>query len=235
MISLFFEQMKRAATQEISRSGFRPAKKQRQALNVTVVPKPIPLNQAQRAQIQRMILKNEEQKYFDTVFNTISVSSTGSAYSLSLVPQGDDVNSRDGDSLKALNLDFRFTLSCSDATNAFRVIIYQYLENTAIQAPIITQVLDTGTITGVNVPYQFYRRKNSVRVLVDKTYNLALSTDTAVMATRWKVPIRSHQVVEYTPGATTGYNTICVALISDSVAAAHPTFGGLCRLTYTDS
>lgn len=227
--------MKRAATQELSRSGYVPAKKQRQALAVTVVPKTIPLNQAQRAQIQRMISKNEELKYFDTVFNTVSVSSTGSAYSVSLVPQGDDVNSRDGDSLKAVALDFRFTLTVSDATNAFRVIVFQYLENTAIQAPIITQILDTATITGVNAPYLFYRRKNSTRVLIDKTYNLATSTDTAVIATHWKIPIKSHQMMEFTPGLTTGYNTIIVALISDSTAAAHPTLGGLARLTYTDA
>lgn len=227
--------MKRSATNELSRSGYVPAKKQRRALAVTVVPKPIPLNQAQRSQIQRMIAKHEELKYFDTVLNTVSVSSTGSCYSLSLVPQGGDVNSRDGDCLKAVSLDFRFTLTVSDATNAFRVIIFQYLENTAVQAPIISQILDTGTITGVNAPYQYYRRKNATRVLVDKTYDLATSTNTAVRTLRWKIPIRSHQIMEFTPGLTTGYNTICVALISDSVAAAHPTIGGLARLTYTDS
>ena len=70
---------------------------------------------------------NTEVKYFDTI-TTSNVPSTGTINGLTIVPQGDTAQTRDGQSIKPLNLVIRSYLNKntgSTVTDLVRVIIFR--------------------------------------------------------------------------------------------------------------
>lgn len=174
---------------------------------------------------------NVEKHYLDTGVSS-TVTNTGSVTLLSGIAQGDDVNSRQGNSVLAKTLYGRCVLlRDSDNTtlmNSVRMMIVKDLENIGT-APTVTDILQGATVVSpLNVDHT-----SRYQVLLDKVYSLSLNGKDGM---NLKYYLRVNDHLKYTgANATDVYkNAIYLLLISDQ-SAEYPTTVQNWRLGYYDN
>lgn len=196
-----------------------------------------PLNATQKKQVARAIRNAEEVKWLDTAVAAAGVDITGTTTVLTAAAQGDDFNERVGLKIKLQDVDVRFFAGTGDSTNELRVIIWQYFENSVLQTPAKAIILEngaSGAVAEVNSQYQLPRGKNSYRILRDHVFNLSVEGNPNDYK-HFKIPINTHREVNFNESATTGYNHLCLTVLSDSGAATHPSVTWTCRVRYSDA
>lgn len=182
---------------------------------------------------RKLVSSANEKKSWDTaIAPTIGTAAT--ITDLTLITQGDDDDSRDGDQLMLKSLQFRMQLTgvvvdaaaglpvIGTLSSRVRHIIIQWFPPTT---PTLANVLDTGTIAALQAPYE-HSSSQKMRVLHDRVIlvqNLsASSTAYSSFTTRLhhytrklvtKIPRR---LLQYDTGATSGTSHIYSLLFSDN-------------------
>lgn len=190
-----------------------------------------------RGQVKQMnsiaskaISRRAEKKYYLHSNGSSSISDTGYIWPLSDVPQGDTDQTRNGDSLYLRTVRILGDVRAGDTTNACRVIVFQWLDDST---PTVASVLQTTSgVTAVFSPYLHDQRKK-FRIMYDKMFVVAANgNDAKVFDTKYlRPPIKK---VAFTAATTTGSNKIFLLLISDSTAVTHPALTHYSKVTYDD-
>lgn len=181
---------------------------------------------------QKVLNKNAEWKYH-LVFNNSGVSTSGAIIDLSAVSQGDTDTTRDGDSITASTLGYRYFWQNGDDTNACRLIFFQWYPQTT---PTVTDILLTTVGNGVQFMYHT-DKADMYKILYDSTDTLSVYTASggSVLGSpnigKIKIPKRK---IQFQAGTTTGSNKIYALVLSDSGATSHPGPNLMTRLNYMD-
>lgn len=182
-------------------------------------------------------------KFVDTAVATYANNTTGSITHISIIPQGDNINSRDGKACRATSVNVRGVMAVDTTTTVTTIanyLVWDYQPNKALA--VITDVFDTANALS------FPRRENNARFKIIKKWFLCMSGNATTPATGLEVaplddyvrlPIDAN--ILYTAGDTTGVigDTIQGALLFISLgsAAAGTTDGNTTagfRLNFTD-
>lgn len=176
-------------------------------------------------------LVNAEYKYWD-VSPSLPIASTFNGYitgPLCAPPQGVDVESRTGDSIKMVNLTMRLLLQWNGANfENVRVIIFLDKENS------ITNVSDFLDITGTQLAV--LSPKNQInqydtKTIFDKTYNITQTRPQVLIEKVFKLDMHEH----FQASTTTVKNNAIKMIIIGQQAAAGTTFQYFSKITYLDN
>lgn len=178
---------------------------------------------------------NVEKKYYDTTISTAAVTETGVITDISAIAQGDSALNRDGDSLKPLGLNMRFTLKGDASTSrdtSIRVIVFRMKHENAV-VPSVSDVLD---VVSINAMYNYTERPR-FNVLMDKIYTLPINDSTVIPQRYYSFSSRLTGHMKFVTGQVTHEDGgIYLLRISDeSTATNRPQFGSTTRITYVDN
>lgn len=191
-----------------------------------------PLNKRQKKQVKRIVHGDDEPKFLDTYDVSagayVQVDRGGQLKEVTTVPQGDTVNTRDGDELRQNKLDFRLSayynpaVINTDAGHKLRVIVFRWLPTTALGAPGVANILQNvgGAVDyrAVVSPYNDTGTSElQFKPLYDKTFALNHAKDLYIH----KVINLKNRKQAFGAGFTTGNNHIYVMLIADDATGAH--------------
>lgn len=189
-----------------------------------------------KSQVKQMIkstLKDVQELKIHIVQNTEFVSYSGSIIDCSSIAQGDSDITRDGDRIQIMEWSFRWVAYPADTSNLLRVVLFQYVPDSALGSPTASQVLQTTGATTAPISYRSIDFVKNVKILYDRT----LSTDTYHLVTQ-AIPVTirkfSDKQMQFT-GATSRTNGLFALFISDSAAVTHPTILYYSAVRYTDS
>ena len=232
-----------------SSSGLRKPAFKRQARIVMRRGRKPALTRTQRMEIQRMVHRNIELKYF--AFNSGLGSAIGSTMNISpapfLVPQGTTDSSRIGDELTWVSMKIRFEIVnslgvASDTYNNFRVCIFQWHPNST---PAATDVFIAGPSGSPDVWSTYgHDRRHEFTIVYDEVFktvgNAQAATTPNTSALTTGVQDRSISLrfakkkCSFVGAGVTASNLFYIALVSDSTAVPHPTISYQLKTFYRD-
>jgi len=180
--------------------------------------------------IKAALRRDEELKFFSVSQPQTAQSYAASLTQLAPVPQGTTDSTRVGDQLviRHMRLKGSCVLAAADVTNLMRILIFYWHPHTT---PVASDImLDNGAATSVFSEYSTDHRKEFT-VMYDKLFNL----DAAHVQQIWEFNKKLNIKVQFVAASTTtAHNMPYIMCLSDSSAAAHPTFGFSYKLTYID-
>lgn len=176
-------------------------------------------------------LVNVEKHYFDTT-DSGSLSNAGSVTLLSGIAQGDDVNSRNGNSVLAKTLLMRYhyerAASNTALVNYVRMMIIKDLENTG-SAPTVTDVLASADVNSpLNVDHT-----SRYQVIRDKLYAFSTNGTEGKIGKEF-IKINDHLKFTGSAGSNVYKNALYCLLITDQ-SANPPGYAWQARLGYYDN
>lgn len=211
------------------------------------------LNPKQKRQVRTIVKKANppELKYNVGQFGPIGVSNVPAIYEFVEWPdQGtggyisdqllDSVSGsqRIGNMIAVKNIQWRFTISIGDNINYIRVILFQFMDNTTVVAPVAGDVICDPNNNGHLQPLNPLNRQK-IRILYDKLYHLQSGgLETISKKMNIKPPVRN---IKFSANTTAGYGAEIIKgklyylLVSDSGVVPHPSWTNTHRLCYTDS
>lgn len=196
------------------------------------------LNKRQVRQVKNLVSRQQEHKVFDNTVGSTGISSGGSLYGPLTAPiQGTGDSQRVGDRITLKKMTFREAMVYGDGTNHLRLIIFQWYQNSAVAAPLLTDILQTtgnpicSSINDTNMDGKKFK------VLHDKVYNLTQNGANGASFSQIKLYGRriARKAIQFNPGATSGFNHIYMYAISDSAAVPNPSVTHFSRCEYIDS
>lgn len=183
--------------------------------------------------VNRKLTKRLEKKYHLQAGAGVNYDYNGNIVSLSSVAQGDTDTTRDGDSLYIRSIRLMGDITVADSTNLYRVIVFQWLDDTT---PVASDVLSStylGTANACNASYHHDQRKK-FRIMFDKRYVLD-STDNTRLLIDTKQLRPFVRKIQYTAATTTGTNKIWGLFVSDSSAVSHPSLNYVSKMNFNDA
>lgn len=189
-----------------------------------------------KAIVREELKEDVEVKYLLTNHQSLSIDTTGELYSLTNVSQGTGDSNRIGDEIKISALELRINALYGDTTNYLRIIVFQWLANDDISAPIVGDVLYDASSS---IPYVLSYYNNDTlgsdySVLYDKVHSLNNTYKTNFSQNIF-IPMKyAKKKVQYVAGTTNGSHKLYILLCSDSGAIPHVTVNMVARLTYVD-
>lgn len=182
----------------------------------------------------RSVLTNEvaEKKYLTATSND-SISANGTVTSLTDVGVGDTDVQREGNEITISSMYLSWVVAASDVYNCVRIIVFQWLPNTAALAPAANLILET--TASVISPISSYRHntRKLYRILADETVCVNSASKVSV-AGSILVTQFPHRDCQFEDASTSGKNKIFMLTISDSTAVTHPTMEWCSKLTFRD-
>lgn len=179
--------------------------------------------------VQKALKKASERKYSQTSISG-GVDYSGTVALVSGITQGVTDTTRVGDSVRFRRLIVRGTVALGDATNAFRLIFFRWKAVTAPTAATIYESVGT-----VLAPYQrlpSWDYKDQFVLLWDSL----MTTDTYNPIVSFKLDLPLEFNGQFIAGsATSGFNLIYYAAISDSSAVPNPGLNMMAEVQFTDS
>lgn len=182
---------------------------------------------------QQVVDRNVEWKFFDATFSA-TVDNAGTATCLSLIPQGDTSESRDGDHLRATSIRvndvYAGVTQANNVGTLLRVLYIQWQGDTTDAPPTVAGVLED------TAAFSFLQHDNRGRmhILSDKMFvlddvNVLTSSFTA------KLPIPT-KGIQYTGTTTQHRNGVWRILLSNQAAGATaPTVSSRTRINFSDA
>lgn len=181
-----------------------------------------------------------EKKYHDAHKTSTNVSLTGALQlDMTAIPQGDDHNDRNGDSIKLqrLHINYRMYGNTANNSSSIRLIVIRMLEQQAGTLPSVSNVLDTTAPTWLANYNDDNHNPNfkTFKVLHDKSYIFGIAgyngwSKTGVL----DIPLYGAKAEYYSTASGAIRNGgLYVMAISDQ-AVSYPTIELASRLTYTD-
>lgn len=199
------------------------------------------LSKKQKLQVSSMMQAPKELKFYDTAYDSTSVSITPVFYDLTGPAEGTGSDQRIGTEIELKSLQYRFSFVRGDDTNYLRYIIFQWYGDTAHDSPQWNQMFQyfTGILPGslydLQSPYQLGNGGTKLwRALVDEQFYL--DSDNPIQMVKGFINKGFRKSIEYdeqTPPRGTGH--VYMMLVSDSNVSAHPLVSGYTRARYYDS
>lgn len=185
---------------------------------------------------QRVYNRNAEHKYIDTQFTQ---SLTPSAITqLTRIQSGTDDITRVGDKVRLSTLRIRGQILAADATNAVRMVLFQWHPNTVAQVPSLAGLFqDPGNYNS------FYQHDTGANfsVFYDKTYYLSANGTASIMFNKsfrlWSKKGRMRWVrqnLKFVGSSNDALDHLYILWFSDSNAAPSPGVQWYSRVSYTD-
>jgi hypothetical protein len=183
------------------------------------------------SKIQRSIDKTlkakAEHKSFDAGFNS-TVSSAGTIFKLTTIPQDDSDSGRDGDQLLIYKVQAKIAYIGADATQTFRMIFFRWNQDDTTP-PVGGDLLQTIT------PYSPLNRDN------ERAKKFSIIEDYLVGTSNTGINIHTHSCdkkytskIAFQAASTTGTGHLYAYMLSDSLAVTHPTIAYVFRTYYYD-
>jgi len=214
----------------------------------------VPLNALQKRQIRDMLRSENETKAFDTTTNSFTVSTAGSVAKLTTVTQGATQVTRVGDRLRKRQLDFKYQLqvgavgliAAADQYNTVRVIVFQWLMDDGLAAPVVANILTT-TPTNKSLAMYNFDTDHDYKILYDRTHVLYNTPVWNGAAVQWAhgdggsfvnekvVSLQLKGEIEFDAGSAFGTGHLYALFISDSAFAPNPSCEFVSRLLFEDS
>lgn len=193
------------------------------------------LSVVQKKQVKRLITGVQEIKAINSTVNG-SPDAAGVISRIQTPAQGDGLSERSGDQILLKALQFRLSVIGADTTNKIRIVIFRWSQDNSIGANVPTV---TGILQNLDVMsfYNYTSYKNDrMTVLYDRTVSTTFTdaNQVIVLHTLYGKKL-GKKILEFNAASTLGTNQIYMLLISDSVAATHPSVTGFMQLRYTDS
>lgn len=177
---------------------------------------------------------NPEYKFLDNNSN-FSVANTGTIISAySLIAQGDDATSRDGNSIKVTSWLFRCTMDINGTNNA-RVRIVAFTDTSSNgTVPLISDVFQSTLGNLIIAPMNRVNGKR-FKVLFDKNYILDNDDPKKTCDVFKKMQHHIHYLDATAATSSLGQGPIYVAFISDQPLANAPTVSSTSRMRFLDN
>jgi len=176
-------------------------------------------------------LVNAEYKYWD-VSPSLPISSTYSGYltgPLCAPPQGIDVESRTGDSIKMVNMTLRMLLNYNGSNyENIRIIILHDKENSVAN---VSDFLDiTGTAMAVLSPKN-QNNQYDTKTIYDKTFGLNANRPQILIEKVFKLDLHTH----FQASTTTVKNNAIKMIVIGQQVSGGSTFQYFSKITYLDN
>jgi len=176
-------------------------------------------------------LVNAEFKYYD-VSPSLPIASTYNGYitgPLCAPPQGTDVESRTGDSIKMVNMTLRMVINYNGANyENVRVIVFLDKENSITN---VNDYLDTiGTSTAVLSPKNQINQYDS-KTIMDETFAINVNNPQAIIKKVFKLDIHEH----FQASTTTVKNNAIKMIVIGQQASGGASFQYFSKITYLDN
>ena len=176
-------------------------------------------------------LVNAEYKYYD-VSPSLAIASTYNGYitgPLCAPPQGTDVESRTGDSIKMVNMTLRMIINYNGSNyENVRVIVFLDKENSITN---VSDYLDTvGTATSVLSPKNQINQYDS-KTLMDETYAISANSPQAIIKKVFKLELHEH----FQASTTTVKNNAIKMIIVGQQPSGGASFQYFSKITYLDN
>lgn len=189
-----------------------------------------------KSQVKQMIkstLKDVQELKIFIVQTSASVDYGGTIVDMSSIAQGDSDITRDGDRIQVVEWSFRWVAYVGDVTNLFRVILFQYVPDSALGTPLVSYVIQTTGSTNSPISYRSIDYVKNVKILYDRTVSLD-TYHPAVQSTPVTIKKFYDKQMQFT-GATSRTNGLFMLVISDLAAATHPSISYYSTIRFTDS
>lgn len=208
-----------------------------------------PLNPRQKKEVDKIILRNQEIKYFVGGFSASNVTNTAVINGVPFdIPQGDTDSERDGDHLKWLGkvrMNFQMIANGSAKHNTIRLILFQWHPTSlGTPIPVPSSILLSGPTGSVDIMSHYnHDQRQNYKILYDQVFDLvgdytvdpAAVTTTTVITKHVKVSLaKARKQVQYNAGGLQGTNRLFLIYVSDS-ALLHPTLALHAKVFFTDS
>ena len=176
-------------------------------------------------------LVNAEYKYFD-VSPSLPIASTYNGYitgPLCAPPQGTDVESRTGDSIKMVNMTLRMIINYNGANyENIRVIIVHDKENSIVN---VSDFLDiTGTSMAILSPKNQINQYDS-KTILDKTYGVSGNRPQVIIEKVIKLDMHTH----FQASTTTVKNNAIKLIVIGQQPTGGASFQYFSKITYLDN
>lgn len=191
----------------------------------------VPLKRALHQIVDSKLSNVQEHKVFDVVTTGATVTSTAAIYDRTAVTQGDTSTSRDGAAVSANLLILNALVLANGAAldNAIRLIVFQWHEDDAFGAPVVSDILSDATQPWLS-PYNWPARLR-YRILYDRLYPSTYTSSTSSVPIHLELKL-GHMITF--SSANNGSGHVYVLWVSDE-AANGPAVAFTTRLHFTDS
>lgn len=180
-----------------------------------------------------------ETKFHETSQLAQNVDYSGSLWDLTNMAQSATDTTRNGDQVTVKTLQMRASYTFGTSPNEMRLIVFQWLVDDNVDAPIATDILSSvGSALATLAPFQHDNASN-YRVLYDTG---PLSTDTynthkvfrKIYLPLYKMK-KCVKKVKFDGGSTYGTNHLYLLAISNDGAATYPTLNFWAKFNYIDN
>jgi hypothetical protein len=200
-----------------------------------------------------MITAKIERKCWNYSTGPVSVTTTGTFYKLSSVPQDVTDDGRVGDAIHMSHMELRYSITvgatgliaAADEFNTVRLLIFKWLEDDGLTVPTTALILSTIGTAGTNRMHS-YDTRHLYKVYYDKqhvVYNTPYWNGAAVAwahgvganfatPTATRLPVSGPLVFD--ADQIVGQGHIYALLISDSAFTPNPTMEVVTALVYDD-
>lgn len=181
--------------------------------------------------IKRMV--NVEYKTLEPSATGQTISSTGTLYDLCTIPVGDNQSSRDGISVKPINLVLRYTFEMDTAqtVNHVRIVVFRFKSERGA-AVVIGDIFPATPLLKPKI----YDKRFQSKTLLDKTRSMSIDGSTRAICGSHVIKLDGH--INYDAATVDGTikedGGLYMFVVSD-VTTNMPVFEYYARLTYTDN
>lgn len=179
-----------------------------------------------------------ERKNVDSSQNA-SIDTVGSILSLGLdgLPQGTTMNNRLGNEITLKSVHIRGTVFPGEATNTVRLLLVQWLSETA-SLTVVNNVLFNNATAGFDV-YSMYAKEYSGKfnILWDRSFAVSNAAAPNIIYNHIvnRKMIKTIRYNSQVVGNLVTKGALFLIALSDSAAFPHPTISFSTRITFTDS
>jgi len=187
--------------------------------------------------VKRQINKNLETKYHVT---EVSGAVTGTSANIFLLPSpgtGTTDQTRESDQIYLRSLYYEYDFIFEDSTNLVRFIIFQWMQDSSLNAPVSASILEAAVTSTVRAPYSMNNSQN-FRILYDRTHTLADNGSNALIMRKGylkKIPLRKIVYTNTNANAANIKKGQLYGLIVSDSALSGPSFSAAFKLNYTDA
>ena len=210
------------------------------------------LSRKERTQVKRIVRNYSETKFLGTTALT-NLTDSPVYIDISVIAQGVQDAQRIGEKVSLEGIRLNYRLLCGDEHNTVRVMLVQFLEDSAYTTIDMSNILNPAAISPLTALHR-YLGPPTVRVLYDRVHGLVGdgvtsggSGTTAVIApygprsltdlVKVWIPRKRLRRLEYQGTTVEGEGKLYLVLLSDSAAISlvHPSISYDCVVSYKDA
>lgn len=196
--------------------------------------------------VNSIMTRRLEHKYIDYDVDYFQLDSAGTVQDLiPSITQGSGVHQRVGDRISNLRLRLSFNsyfnqnIALANPQHTFRVIVFQWNEDSALSAPGVSSVIEipssgAGHYSPIDSPLQWTAtHQKDMHVVYDRKFSVGVACQgvAKVLNLKFKRPL------QFNAGAQTGTGRLYMMACADDITGAHTPdcqFRYTTRLTYLD-